>query len=452
MIILIWLLILLLYCRQYKYCQLIDDVIPRAGCYWYYPTKAVIHPKAFYNKKRSFLYTFTNIGVFMSVCWAMWVIFGWPVALLYAVMPTNVSGVAWATGNYYMTTVLFVLVAYYFQITWLWGIVPAGIFYFTALHSTVSAIPYLFYMIVINWHPLAILNIIPLCCFLFGRRFQYAIKARVEGHAKIGIVAGKFHWRNLFYMTKVMAYYAVLNFWPSRLGFFHEFGKPEIDKKVFARANRSFYLSLVFLTLFFIWGWQVCPMAIIGWFMFMGIHSQYVVLGQLIAERYMFIGNVFICILFAKFLMPYPIIYTILATLWFYRSHIYVPAWKHNVNLFSCSISAFPFTPENYGNKASYHMEQGEYAMSIVPLQLQIRYGTGNKFVLWVNLATCYGRTGKLRQSLHCTEEAIKICKSEESLKNLEKQKKAIEERLRKTGRLQEKMNELLDSKSDYGI
>ncbi len=446
----IWGLIVLLYFRTYKYCQMIDDPICRSACYWYYPTRAIIHPKGFYNKKRSWEYTFTNIIVHIAVCGALWAIWGWGPALLYAVMPTNVSGVAWATGNYYMTTVLFVLVAYYFQTTFVWGIVPAMVFYFTALHSTVSAIPYLFFMMAVHWYPLALLNIIPLIFFLTSKRFQFAIHARIEGHAKVGVVAGKFHWRNIFIMTKVVAYYTVLNFWPSRLGFFHEFGKPEIAVEKFARANSSFWLSGGFLLLFFIWGWGVNPIAVMGWFMFMGIHSQYVLLGQLVAERYMFIANVFFCVLVAQFLMPYPILFTILATLWLYRTHIYIPAWKHNVNLFSYSISAFPYTPENYGNIASYNLEQGEYRRSIQPLLLQIKYGTGDKLGLWINLASCYGKSGMPKQALHCTQEALKICRQPERTKSLKEQIYMLESKIQKAGRLQEKMNELLERKIEY--
>lgn len=438
-------LILLLYARTWKYYQMIDDPIPRGAYLHHYPEKPESVPIEFYETKRTPTYTLTNIGVFLGVCGAIWANFGPYVALLYAIMPTNVSGVAWATGNYYMTTVLFVMVAYFFQTSMpsMYGVVPGAIFYYTSMHSTVSAIPYSLYMLVTHWNPFLLINLIPLGLFLFGKKFRSNVRRRIEGHKKIGVEAGKLHPRAVFVMIKVVAYYIALNLWPSRLGFFHAFEKEEIAYNRFAKPTRPFWLSLILIIVFFIWGWSVSPVAILGWFFFIGIHSQFTLLGMVMAERYMFIANVFFCLLVATYLSPYPILFTILATLWFYRSHLYVPAWKHNANLFSYSISAFPYTPENYGNLAGYYMQKGDYQKSIQPLLLQAKYGVGNKLGIWINLASCYGHLGRLEASLHCTEEALKICKDSHRLPKLMEQRIRIKEMIVKTGKLQNRINNI---------
>ena len=105
-------LILILYGRTYKYNRLIDDTLPRETYLWTATAKKVHY--RWYDQRRSRLATFTNIGTYVGVLLSLYMCFGWRVSLLYGLMPTNVSGVAWSTGNYYMTTVLFICTGFYF--------------------------------------------------------------------------------------------------------------------------------------------------------------------------------------------------------------------------------------------------------------------------------------------------------------------------------------------------
>lgn len=404
-------IILLLYARTWNYKNLIDDPIPRAGYLW-----DITSPKdrvhfSFYDKDRSPMYTVTNIGIYIAVCVAIHACFGWKIALLYAVMPTNVSGVAWATGNYYMTTMLFIMVAYLLNTQFIWGVVPASVFYFTALHSTVSAIPYFFYMVFAHWTPLNLLLIVPLCCFLFGKRFRHGLRVRKEGHASIGVTAGVFRWKHLYFTTKILAYYTVINLWPSRLGFFHDYGRDEAEIGAMSMPTRDFWLALTLLGVFSAWAIQLDWRMWAWWFFYIGVFGQFIVFGQLLSERYLYIANLGFCGVLVAFLEPYPYLYTIMVTLWFYRSHTYIPAWRHNINLFSYGISAFPYAVENYTNTSSYYIERKEYNKAIPHLQIACKFAKGGVYKLWGNLANAYAHTGRLESAIYCLEMALKKCK-----------------------------------------
>ena len=432
-------LILILYARTYKYHILIDDPVKRGDYLTVIPEKKW-DPKV-YDVKRSPLYTLTNIGVFMATCWVISLLWGWKVALLYALLPTNVSGVAWATGNYYMTTVFLTLTTYFFSFYGIEGVLFSLPFYYAALHSTVSAIPYLFASFFLVGAP-SVLYIVPWCMFIFGKRLRYGLNLRKKGHDKIGVTSGVFRMRHLFVVPKVIAYYTMLNFWPSRLAFFNSFGKDEFVSASLSKPTRLFWISVALLLTFSFWAIPLDWRAWLWWILFIGIFSQFIVFGQFTTERYMYLANVGFCVLVGKFLEPYPYVFAVLCALWFYRSHIYISAWKHNLNLFSYSVSAYPDCPENYVNLSSYYLENKQYLQAIKPLLCAIENSSGNKFKLYGNLATCYGAYQEYGKALRCVEEALSTC-SPDMREKLLHAKENLENMARRTGRLKKQIGDI---------
>src|SRR3990167_8904264 len=163
-------LILFLYWRTYRFSFLIDDPVPRDG-YLYSLSKKV--PYKWYDRRRPLMATVTNVGVYTAVCGYIHLLFGWKAAVLFAVFPLNVSGVAWVTGNYYMSTVLLVLAAWH----WLAQGVPlaAIMFYGAALNSTLLSLPFIVPALFFPWGWLCS---IPFMTFLFGKRLRTGLKLR----------------------------------------------------------------------------------------------------------------------------------------------------------------------------------------------------------------------------------------------------------------------------------
>ena len=377
-------IILILYLRTWKYNVLIDDPVKRDG-YMYIITYKKTDPRL-YEVRRSLLATFTNIGVYISVCSYIHYLWGWKAAVLFSLFPLNVSGVAWTTGNYYMSTVLLVLSTYLLQINPSFITTSVALLmYVAALNSTLSSIPYIFVAFLL---PHGWLFTWPLLAFLCGDRVRAGVSQRTYFHAKEGIESGKIRKANFLSCPKTMAYYIALSIFPIKLGFFHEIGRhPRFKSKT------MLVLSCILCLLFWYWMGSYSWFLAFWWFIFIAIFSQFMIMGQFTAERYTYLANVAFCAVL-PLMFTNDIMFTILCTSWFYRSWDYIPAWKHNKYLFSYSITQFPGAPENYNNLGSYYLDMKNPNEAINPLMAAQKLSVGTKSRATSNLASAFGMLG----------------------------------------------------------
>jgi len=444
-ILLIFAAVILLYYRTWNYKNVIDDSVPREAYLWFHLDGA--EAPGFFEKQRNIMYCITNIGTFLGVILAIYMIFGWQAALLYAVFPLNVSAVTWSVGNMYMTTTLFILTGFYFAKTFAWGVVVSLPFYYAGLHSTVSAIPYAF-VAPLLLGPVQLLNIPILWIFMNGKRFKHSIRVRVEGHEKQGVKPEGFEWRRIFVMTKVMAYYAFLSCWPSRIGFFHYFGKSEIRHakgNMMYHPTELFWMSLALLIAFGVFLIIAEPAMFWWWFLFMGIFSQFKTLGQFVTERYTHLANVAFCVALGRLLAPFPTLLAVVVTLYFYRSHLHIPAWKNNFSLFNSSVAAYPMAEENYINLSACYFKRGQFAQAINPLLLALKFSEGDKWKVYTNLAAAYGATYRFDKAIYCLKEALKTCSPDQKEK-VEKKLDGMKTRMNRMDRSKTELTKIEDA------
>ena len=398
--------ILFLYLRTFKYNFKIDDHVERGGMYTVIPPPPVpkVNGVRYDDLQQSWLCTFTNIGTYLLVCFLINYLWGWKVALLYSVAPTNVSGVSWKTGNYYMTTCFLVLTAYYFLTSYTWGIVPALAFYYAALESTISALPLLVIGLI---SPYGWLLAVPLVKFLTGKRFTSGLKKRKKQHDEKGIMCAKISWRNVILVIEVMVYYILLGTGFMPLGFFHDFGR----RGKLWKINGYFFLSLALLGLFCYFSYQYSPFGLFWWLMFMGLFCQAIPnLGQFVTERYMYIANIGLCMILCSFFEQWPQMYWFLFGIWFMITYYYIPAWKNNEALFSHGTVSFPECEDNYVNFASYLLDRGQTLRAVLPLGCAIKYTIGRKWKLWGDLSRCYEAFKNYKQVIKCLNMCLIDC------------------------------------------
>lgn len=426
--------IALIYLRTYKYKYLIDDHVERSGMYDPEmippPPVPVVNGVRFDDRQQSVMTTVTNIGVYTGVCCVIYLLWGWKVALLYAVMPLNVSGASWRTGNMYMSSAFLILVAYYLLRNG--GIIIPYFLFFGALHSTISSLGFI---AIALCYPMGWVMGIPLLIFLTGDRFTKGLRKRKEAHEEKGMMSARIHWSNIIVAINCMAYYVclTLGFTGEKLAFFHTFGhEGQLDK-----PNRHALLSLILLLVFIYFGMTYNPQALFWWFMFMGVFCNIVPnLNQFVSERYTYIANIAVCWLYVSCFPEQ--MYWVLVGVWFMISHRYVKAYRSNEALFSHGTTAFPMCPSNYGNLGGFYMDRGMHQRAIAPLECALKLGKGNKAKVHGNLALCYAvwaqksgfRDLYKRAHNHCVL-ALKNCDLD-AIPTLETLKKKILKRITK--------------------
>jgi len=389
------LLILFIYYRQWKYRLLIDDPVPRDGYLYELPREVEY---TWYDKRRSLTSVVTNVVTMVATCGYIHLLWGWQAAVLFAVFPLNVSGVAWNTGNYYMSTVLLCLASMFVMgfVEPLGGLGLTNLalgglgigLYVAALNSTLLALPF---FLVTN-----ALLVFPVVGFLFGKRLRAGLSKRGKRHKDMGVHHG-FSWSNFRNVPRVVGYYIYMSIYPKRLGFFHQFGKVK---------EPGWWLSVLVCLSFGVMFAVIDLKMAVWWFVCIGVFSQVVILGQFVTERYTLLANVAFCVLLSY--LPKDVV-LVLATLYFCRSLSYIGAWASNERLFSYSAVQHPRAGENWVNLASYYIERGDHFSAIKPLLTACRMVKGDKYGIWCNLANCYASGGFYEKALEYTNKALEV-------------------------------------------
>lgn len=392
-----------LYGRTLNYFYMIDDNVRRWGYLYIVPQTSP--PHTFYDSKPSkWRHLFLIITHAINVLWInqLW---GWKVALIFAVHPLSVPCTAWVTGGYYSVTTLLTLTAYYFIHTYhLIGAVIGSVFFTAALGSTITCLgfPFLFLFgehngLILFW---------PLVMYLFGKRFITGFGIRNSGRRD------KITWRKLAVMPKVVAYYLLIALVPNQLCFFRQFGfeysrsskmKDDVDS-----FNFEFYLSVAFLIVSAYVGWTISPFATLWFFVTIGPFCQFKMLGQFIAERYSYLPNVGIAILLATAIGSNPILLTILVSLYVYRSHLYIPAFKHMKDLYLDGMRNYPECVTNYANLAEYYIQRGESLKCYQTLEQGFKLDP-NCFLLHCNMAAYWISVNNLSRGLMHSKRAVEV-------------------------------------------
>jgi len=359
-ILLIIALIIALYIRTVDYNYVIDDHVQRQD-YPIPPTEAV--SPQFYDTKPTKKYRAFVIGMHCVNTIVIYLLWGWVPALLFAVHPMSIWSTAWITGNYYGTTTFFMLIAYYILHqfpNFIGGLVSAGIFT-AALYSTFDSISMPF-LHLLCFNPWGLLWFLPLAFFLRGKKFKGGLQSRLTILEGKHIYSKYFPFNRISVMTKVVAWYISNTIVPMNVYFFDAYLEHVRDyKSDWDEAHsfdRRFWESLIVCVVTFVLGYTISPVGIVWFFLAVGLHSQFNLLGQSLAQRYIYVGLPGMCIVVGTFLAPHPLIAVFIAGFLACKTHIALPSWKNQEELLKNEVLENPYRGESFATLAQYYISK----------------------------------------------------------------------------------------------
>lgn len=312
----------------------------------------------------SFLITFIPIKLALYSC------------ILFAVYPVCIQSVAWISSRGYPISLFFCLLG--FNLLSLFPVAVSNSFLFALVTILYGCVYY-----VSIEAQFAVLATFVLQVF-FGNYFFSAIGAVISIVAGLGIVkeviktrTDVFKEQNLARSTmckpqkiivaiKSLAYYTRLCFFPKRLGLYHKFEYHYSDKT--EKEDKWFWLGFVMLLGFitgFIFGDTIVKFAILWYLAYVFIFLNWITIHQFVSERYVYIASVGICVLTAYGVLildtllfsGYPVLFTIIASLYLMRSWVHMPTYNEEVSFYQSNVWNFPDSEVAFGNLGVTYMK-----------------------------------------------------------------------------------------------
>lgn len=440
---LIVLAIFILYIRTLNYYFLIDDNVRRWEYLYVVPEQSP-HPSFYSTKPSKWRHLFLIITHVMNVL-VINQLWGWKVAALFAFHPMCVTCAAWITGGYYSVTTFLTLTAFYFIHTYqdLIGTLIGNLFFTAALGSTITCLgfPFIFFFVS---KKIGLTLFWPMLFYLFGKRFRTGFGIRNSGKRD------PVTYRKIAVMTKVTAYYIDLAFLPVRTAFFREFGFDYHRlKEVRARMesfNKDFWIALgKVVCVFGLMVW-INPLGAFWFFCTIFVFTQFKILGQFIAERYLYLPLVGVCLVLGTAMEAYPWAIAIIVALWAYRSHKYIPAFEKIETLYQNGINNYPECMTNYNNLAERLLHVGEMYKAFELLKKGILL-YGDNFLCNCNMAAYYISLGHWEVGMLFNDKALNVSRLKDNAQNIlldQKQRLAVQ--IKKDEKAAEEIRKIFDA------
>lgn len=398
-----WILYSRTWLGKKRHYYIIDDNVRRWGYLYDVPITSPL-PSWYSTQPHPWRHFFLILTHSLNI-WIIHVMFGWQVAALFAFSPISVNGTAWITGGYYAVTTFLSLTSFYFLVNYAgwFGLLASSIFFTAALGSTITCIGIpLVFLFTGNWAGTILFW--PLAMYIFGKRFRTGFGVRNNANPD------KIHIRKIAVMTKVMAYYIRINLFPDKLAFFREYGRryrqDTPEKKELDSFNGMFWASLLLIATFILVGWQFSPLGVVWFILTLAPFTQFKILGQFIAERYLYLPQLGIYLILGNMLASHPIALTVVLTLYIYRSHIYIPAFRKIESLYKNGIQNFPNCVSNVANLGERYLHVGQTHRARRLLEEGLRMEPGG-FLCATNLAAYWISVKGFEQALYYTEIAL---------------------------------------------
>jgi len=142
--------------------------------------------------------------------------------------------------------------------------------------------------------------------------------------------------------------------------------------------------------------------------------SQFKVLGQFIAERYVYLPSIGWYVILGTALMSYPIAFWAVVALYAIRTHLYIPAYERIETLYEDGMKNDPKCLANYANLGERYIHTGRLQEGKAVLQKGIEIDPDN-FLCYTNTAAYWVQVRDLQRGLYYTEKSIELGRKKSS-------------------------------------
>ena len=189
-----------------------------------------------------------------------------------------------------------------------------------------------------------------------------------------------------------------------------EYGKDPKVKKEMESVNRDFWEAIIITTAFCAVGFYLSPLGTLIYLAGIMPFTQWKVLGQFVAERYLYLPMVGWTLILAGafnsiWMMP---LFWAVVGLYIYRANMYIPAFKNVETLYENGVKNFPDCISNYVNLAERKIHIGELYMAFKLLKKGLKLSP-ESFLCHANLAAYWLAINQPEKGKYHTEMAMKL-------------------------------------------
>lgn len=415
-----------------------NPLISRPLAYWLNPSLFLNSTDYLIGRTNPFTYHLTNI-ILHSIATILVFLFlrqffktepSFLASALFAIHPIHTEAVTWISGRPYIVITIFTIITYllYCQaiqarkraknIAWAWYLFSFGIFtYFMIGNFTFYfLVPFLLILSDIttknsrnNWRwwlpflAVALFRII-LAKALISQRINFV--ARDLGGAS---------WSNPFYN---MVYSIFLNFsllvWPAKLTLYHE---PPVISSFLLKVEITLFAILVFALPFIFKKAKEIFLGILLFILFLAPTYSPIMVSWLVAERYLYLPSITLCIFSAFFYNGYVskaekmrkkrafILFVSIISAYAVRTVARNEDWKDAGRLWRQTVLASPNSPRTHNNMGDAYAQEGNSEGAIREFKKAIELKP-NYADAYHNLANIYHRQGNLVEATKLYEQA----------------------------------------------
>jgi hypothetical protein len=208
----------------------------------------------------------------------------------------------------------------------------------------------------------------------------------------------EWNWRKPIVMMKTLWYYQRLIWLPIQMGLYHVWGY--FYEAPMEKIDRMFWMgvaTVVGSVFAFIHGTMAIKLGIVWFYAYFVIFSNFITAQQFVADRYVTIPALGICVILASLLYGTPFFW-VLVGLYTMRTLLHLPTFKNELDFYWSNFNNFRKSEVSLGNLGVAYINQGMHGAAVDTWLLATKINP-HYDVPWYNLYSVFKSNGRLKEA-----------------------------------------------------